>query len=348
MPTYVPVDKFLVQTTETNRERTFIKTSSGDHANGCQKNVFTNTKHENIPREDTVLIVALIGLEKSFGYERSFQDFMDVIASIDYDKSKINLAFFCGTNELFDHVDSFLENYFNSPDPAHYGKITVLKAEFLRSEFSSLEHNAKLQRQRRRLIARARNYALIGSLDSEQYTLFLDADIIKIDNADMLARFIASGKDIVVPRVERGSNKDYDKNSWRGIRRAPSAGQLKYIDENQWEKFKFIPRDRPGNMFHLGDHLIAIQNDETNVALKSLDYVVPLDSVGGAVLFAKSIIYKQGIVFPPLYVVGTTWKRYEGYDGIETEGLCYVARASGYLCWGMPNLVAQHTDHNWR
>lgn len=348
LPEYVPVDKFLVEITETDQKQTFIKTSSADHANGCQKNIFTNTKAGNSPKEETVLLVALIGNEKSFGYERSFQDFMGVIGSLDYDKSKINLAFFCGTNELFDHVNSFIENLFASQTLVEYGKISVVKAEFLRSEFSSLEHNAKLQRKRRRLIARARNYALISALDMEQYTLFMDADVIKLDHPDMLKRFVASGKDIVVPRIERGDNKDYDKNSWRGQRRVPTPGQLKIMDENQWEKFKFIPKDKTGRMFHLGDHKVAIQNDGSNEALKSPDHIVPLDSVGGAILFAKSLIYKQGIVFPPLYIVGTTWQRNEGYDGIETEGLCYVARTSGYQCWGMPNLVAQHSDHDWR
>jgi hypothetical protein len=26
----------------------------------------------------------------------------------------------------------------------------------------------------------------------------------------------------------------------------------------------------------------------------------------------------------------------EGYDGIETEGICFTAKTLGYKCWGMP------------
>lgn len=346
LPKYVPVSKKVVETTETDEGRTFTKVTTADYANGCQKNILTSTraKKEN---EDTLLVVALIANMKSFGRNRTFKDFMDVIDSLDYDKSKINLGFFCGTDELFDQADAFMENYYASQSTDQYGKVTVLKAQFLQSEFSSSDHNPKVQRQRRRLIAQARNYALLNSLDFEQYTLFIDADVILLDHPDMVKRFVATGKDIVVPRIVRGRNIDYDKNSWRGKRRAPTQNQQALMDQNQWDLVKFIPRDKKSEMFHLETHIKELKNAGAHDPALSLDCVVPLDSVGGAILFAKSIIYKQGVVFPPYYVVGTNWDRHEGWDGIETEGLCYIARNIGYLCWGMPNLVAQHSDDDW-
>lgn len=335
------VDKHVVELTETDQAIPFIKVTTVDHTIGSQKNVFTNTRLKNTPIEDTLLIVASIANVKSFGNSRTFKDYMDVIAGIDYDKSKINLAFFCGTGELFEQVNAFTENLFASQADVKYGKVTVLKAEFLKSEFSSFEHDVKVQRPRRRLIARARNYALMNSLDSEQYTLFMDADIIRLDNVDMVRRFVASGKDIVVPRVEIGFNNDYDRNSWRGEPVTPSAEQQALMDQNKWDDVVFITHDKPG-LFHLGLHVEETKNANPGDPALSLDHLVPLDSVGGAILFAKSIIYKQGILFPPLCIVGTTWGRHEGFDGMETEGLCYIARVAGYSCWGMPNLVAQH------
>lgn len=344
IPEFTPVDKKVVDLTETDNGNTFIKVSTHDHANGCLRHVLTNTKASEEELEISLLVVALIANTQSFGKGRTFKDFMDVIANMEYPKETMSLAFFCGTDELFDQVDAFSENLFAS-QTFPYRKITILKAEFLRSDFSVSDHDHKVQRQRRRLIARARNYALLNSLDSEQFTLFMDADIVLLDHPDLVKRFVASGKDIVVPRVERGSNKDYDKNSWRGERIVPIPNQQKLMDQNKWDEVKFIPRDKKEAMFHLGDNRIGARGSSDPKL--SLDHIVPLDSVGGAILFAKSIIYKQGIVFPPLYVVGTTWERHEGYDGIETEGLCYVARPVGYLCWGMPNLVAQHADDDW-
>lgn len=343
---FVPVSKLVVETTETDQDRTFTKVTTSDNANGCQKNVLTSTraKKEN---ENTLLVVALIANLKSFGRNRSFKDFMDVIGSLDYDKTKMSLGFFCGTDDLFDQVDAFMENYYASQPLDPYVKVTVLRAQFLHSKFSSSDHNEKVQRQRRRLIAQARNYALLNSLDFEQYTLFIDADVILFDHPDMVRRFVDTGKDIVVPRIVRGRNIDYDKNSWRGKRKTPTPSQQTLMDQNKWDEVKFVPRDKKAEMFHLETHIKELKKAGSDDPASSLDCLVPLDSVGGAILFAKSIIYKQGVVFPPYYIVGTNWDRHEGWDGIETEGVCYIARNIGYLCWGMPNLVAQHSDDDW-
>ncbi len=43
-----------------------------------------------------------------------------------------------------------------------------------------------------------------------------------------------------------------------------------------------------------------------------------------------------------MYIVGTKWEHKEGWDGIETEGICYMAKALGYKCWGMPNEIIKH------
>ncbi|RLN96327.1 hypothetical protein BBJ28_00006757 [Nothophytophthora sp. Chile5] len=68
---------------------------------------------------------------------------------------------------------------------------------------------------------------------------------------------------------------------------------------------------------------------------------LPLDSVGGSVLYVRADVHRQGVLFPPHYVIGSEWEA-EGYDGIETEGLCYIAHFLGFKCWGMPNDLIFH------
>jgi hypothetical protein len=63
--------------------------------------------------------------------------------------------------------------------------------------------------------------------------------------------------------------------------------------------------------------------------------------VGGAVLFMRAEVVRRGVVFPTQFIVGGEWD-YEGYDGIETEGLCYIAQHLCYKCWGMPAMHATH------
>ena len=53
---------------------------------------------------------------------------------------------------------------------------------------------------------------------------------------------------------------------------------------------------------------------------------VPLDSVGGTVLWVDANLHRDGVIFPPFYLIGSEWDR-NGYDGIETEGICYIAKA---------------------
>ncbi|CAI5760581.1 unnamed protein product [Candida verbasci] len=170
----------------------------------------------------------------------------------------------------------------------------------------------------------------------------MDSDIIKFkNNRKFLKTLIKANKDIIVPRIDIFGMKDYDKNSWRGERTKPNQNQLKMMDNNDWENVDYIPKDKEGKIYHYENYL-KNENNEYEINKNNLNYVVPLDSVGGAVLLVKSIIFKQGIMFPTSYIVGTTWDRIEGYDGIETEGICYMAKSLGYSCWGMPNLYALH------
>ncbi|GEQ67615.1 hypothetical protein JCM33374_g1280 [Metschnikowia sp. JCM 33374] len=319
---------------------TFTRVIETNSHLGYSKLVYSNKDGETA-KNDSVLITSSIANENSFGKGRTFNDFYDVIGTLKYPKDLINLSVYCGSSDLLAIVTTFFEDITkNATCP--YNKVTVLYAPFLQTNFKSSDHNPKVQRQRRRSIARGRNFVVLNSLDTEQFTLFLDADVYRFDHPDMLSRFVSSQKDIIVPRIERGESLDYDRNSWRGHRKSPSPDQLRLMDEDKWEEANFVPEDIEAEMFHLGGHAAEIKDLPESDVKQGLSYAVPLDSVGGAVLFAKSIIYKQGVLFPTMNVVGTAWSRSEGFDGIETEGLCYMAKSLGYHCFAMPNLVAQH------
>ncbi|EEY53468.1 uncharacterized protein PITG_07124 [Phytophthora infestans T30-4] len=128
-----------------------------------------------------------------------------------------------------------------------------------------------------------------------------------------------SDRDILEPmcvRKIRGQWLNYDKNAWVGHRKVRATD-----DKN------FVPGPLNARSFH-------------NLPDKSKTFV-PLDSVGGTMLYVRADIHRQGVMFPVHYVIGSEWGR-EGYDGIETEGLCYSAHFLGYKCWGMPHDAIQH------
>lgn len=318
-----------------------VKVSDLVEDRGFQRIVYVNTDNPSSGGE-SLLIISSIGNERSFGASRTFKDFFTTIQTLDYDPKMVNFGFNCASQNLFDSIIAFFDEFIQSETPFPYGRVTVTYASFMGESFSRSSHAPRVQRARRRSIARARNFAIANSLINEKYTLFLDADIVNFVNTDMVRYFVNSGKDIIVPRITRGSDIDYDKNSWRGQRVLPSARDYEIMDKNRWESFKFVPHDETDRMFHLRDHYMLVETLDQSDPKRSLDYLEELDSVGGAVLFAKSVIYQQGIQFPVLNIIGTTWGRLEGFDGIETEGLCYMARVLGYRCYAMPNLVAQH------
>lgn len=148
----------------------------------------------------------------------------------------------------------------------------------------------------------------------------MDADVNVVPGG-LVQNMVNSGRDIVEPICLRKVNSkwyNYDANAWVGQRKVRSADQ---------SESDFVPG--PLNAKHMH-----------NMPERSKPFA-PLDSVGGTMLYVRAEVHRQGVVFPVHYVIGSEWGR-EGYDGIETEGLCYTAHFLSYKCWGMPKDVIQH------
>ncbi|KAG7383655.1 hypothetical protein PHYPSEUDO_003459 [Phytophthora pseudosyringae] len=115
-------------------------------------------------------------------------------------------------------------------------------------------------------------------------------------------------------RIENGKDwYEYDLNAWVGRRKVRRSTR----------DSSFVPGDlsvKRMKQFH-----------------GCQETFVPLDSVGGTMLSVKAEVHRQGVLFPVHHVIGS-----EGYDGIETEGLCYVAHFLGFRCWGMPCDLIYH------
>ena len=75
------------------------------------------------------------------------------------------------------------------------------------------------------------------------------------------------------------------------------------------------------------------------IAGTSDDEVVRLDSVGGTVLMLRADLVRMGLNFATGYFVGMTFEHGEGYDGIETEGVCLLSRSlsrdGGSMCYSL-------------
>jgi len=293
-------------------------------------------KKDADPSSNDVIVLSVIGNSESYGKGRSLIDFLKVLESMEYDWNTVSLGILIGQEEEFNKVLEFFDKFEES---SLFSRIVVIHANYIEKSNAidrESRHEANVQKERRRNISKSRNFLLTNAIEDESFTLWLDSDVVKVPK-DMIKVFLETGKDVVVPRIAKGTTiENYDFNSWKGSRAKPSREEEKKLDSDP--KFVFVPKPNGA------DHLHEIMHKKEKYGHNGEEtFITELDSVGGAVLWVKSEIFKQGVMFPPYYIIGTKWSR-EGYDGIETEGLCFQAKTIGYSCWGMPNYVAYHVE----
>lgn len=318
----------------------------------------TNPKHNfdlQIDGENNEVVILSSISQKFDDPEQPVQKLLQLIdQGIEYPHYKVSLSFLISDEEEFPKYEKFFRDVFNvignEQNPAsltnRFSKVTLLSAQFIEKEFKidkGSRHTPEAQKKRRRLLSRLRNFLVFNGIGSEIYSLSIDSDVIELPK-NLLSTFIKSQKDIATIRIDiknpQGEvvHADYDLNSWAGDRRVPNTEEDKKLDEDP--DYFFEPR--PGrNPVHFYD--VYRNPEQFNIDPKDPEATFELNSVGGAVLFVKTEVFKQGVMFPPYYLIGTKWERKEGYDGIETEGLCYQAKTIGYSCWGFPNLVGYHS-----
>jgi hypothetical protein len=170
--------------------------------------------------------------------------------------------------------------------------------------------DAKIQLQRRSILARSRNHLLFNALEDEDWILWLDVDVIQYP-PDIIETLLSYGKDILQPHcVKTFGGPTFDLNAWQ------NHGQI-----------------------HMHD-------------LRGGDELVPLDTVGGTMLFVRADCHRDGLIFPPFLYGKRNPKIRKRSDiflpteegEVETEGFGILASDMNLQCWGIPNLEIIHAD----
>jgi len=242
-----------------------------------------------------------------------------VIGGLGYPKHLLSLALLLSSR----HEMSSIAEQWHGRLKKQYRSVTFVYRELgglSVGRDDSQRHDAQVQKERRSLLARYRNLLLSHALVDEEFALWIDADITMVPER-LIQTFLMTSKDIVTPQCLRDGH-NYDKNTWVGPRVKPNEADRKRIATGGL----FVPRPVPGITKFIDDFQ---------------EPLVRLDSVGGTVLWVRSDLHRQGLVFPPIYIIGSEWE-HDGYDGIETEGICYIAKRMGAECYGMPLVTTRH------
>lgn len=286
------------------------------------------------------LIFMVLNKDKSsWGQEalkpaRTFQDFLKLLSTTGLDLNHVSLGIMTSSEEEFDL-------YKNATTDTSLPRVTIL---FRKSDndqdpnwWTSVprggRHTHAIQMQRRMYVATLRNELMSRSLHDEQHLVWIDSDIQYLSPGIVQTMMYHSATvedaGIMTARCQMGWNPDYDANSWSGRRyKNPATGRVP--DPETAEE------DTTLTQKHIHD-LIPGTSD--------MD-IVRLDSVGGVILYIRASLIYQGLTFPPYNVIGTGWGR-DGWDGLETEGMCYVARylrGGGCYVLGGHNRI-QHTNN---
>eukprot|EP00475_Leptophrys_vorax_P033044 TRINITY_DN5164_c0_g1_i1.p1 TRINITY_DN5164_c0_g1~~TRINITY_DN5164_c0_g1_i1.p1 ORF type:complete len:251 (-),score=43.42 TRINITY_DN5164_c0_g1_i1:68-820(-) len=246
--------------------------------------------------------------------------------SLKYPRELTSLALLVSDRKLFQNMTASVTSRFESLGYQSV-KLFFLDASYEINDRAG-RMNVFIQSERRSRLARLRNHLLIRALADEDCVLWVDADVVFIP-PEALDRMVKSKKDIIALRsdLQGVPGREFDRNSWVGPRKKPSEAEFRMIEQGG----TFIPDKTPQTKYL------------TDLAREDPAEFARLDSVGGTVLFLKADIHREGVIFPTQYIVGTGWD-HAGYDAIETEGVCYLAKHLGFECWGMPHMVSIHAE----
>ncbi|KAF3937539.1 hypothetical protein ABW19_dt0200640 [Dactylella cylindrospora] len=305
----------------------------------------------------------------------TFSDYIGRIAAQSLPPASLHFGLLTSSIDAYENYTTTLASIHNPP--WSYAEVIYLKqlptdletnSEHLTREDRHILDDEK-QWSRRRLLARLRNFLATHMLRPDhKHIIWLDADVYHLPN-DLFDRFIELGNldpstdltelvkaglrevnttithedgdeetvtaletpppiGLITLRCEKRSRHDFDRNAWTGFGKRPPSSALakmragkKYPGEERWAKAI--------------SQLIVDTTD---------DDLVKLDSVGGTALYIKAGLVREGLEFPQYLVEGTEWGK-DGRDGVETEGLCYVAERMGWGCYGLGGRwVTKHAD----
>ncbi|WPG98745.1 Hypothetical protein R9X50_00153900 [Acrodontium crateriforme] len=240
--------------------------------------------------------------------QRGIYDFQDLLVSTELNLTNAALAIMTASAEEFETLKAASDRLPFARTSIFYRKDTSTGLSYENRH----NHSPEAQLERRSAIATMRNYLMLRALEDELHLVWLDADVVELS-----------------PRIIQTMLRHSTDNREAGIITAEChQNQMDNYDKNAW---KVNSPDLKGTIGD-GDRATAVQSlVDTRLMIPDLikdtkdSEIIPLDSVGGTLLYIRADLVRQGLTFPHVNVVGTTWNQF-GWIGVETEGICYMAK----------------------
>ncbi|KAJ2800445.1 hypothetical protein H4R20_004060 [Coemansia guatemalensis] len=301
---------------------TDVDSVSAEKLDEIKKILAKNTELSKLssePDPDSVLILTPIKDGAEY-----LDKYFSLIDRLDYPRSSISIAFL--VSDSVDKSQQILlqkqkEYQQDGPEEQRFNRFEIYRQDFFYILSHSQRHDFKMQRERRTVMARARNYLWTRALKDEQWVIWIDGDLEEYPPT-IIKDLMAYDKDIIVPAcMENRTKVDgpirhtlYDFNAWQETYK--SRWMLSGLKDTDFlvEDTKYI---RSGRRY-----MDEFKNEE----------IVPLDGIGGTFALVKSHVHRSGVVFP-------TWLvEHE----VETEGFAKLAKLNGFGVYGLPSYHIIH------
>lgn len=335
--------------------------------------VFYTREVLNLPRPDLLVLVvskdaASWGAESSWSSGRTPADLIDLLIRTDLDFTHVSIGLLTTQQDEFDtlkqatHALPFARTSILL-QPPHASDQYDRTSRDDNDNNNDNDDDAKQQadQQRRANIARARNFLMLRTVQDEPHLLWIDADIVELSDGLVQRMMDQAGKNphvgLMTARCRLAAkDSDYDSKAWSlspsssssSAATEPASGQPEADDHTEKQEKDSDPAAAAAaaqkqiftGAVPLSEQASAASELRTArtqagdlVRGTADDALVPLDSVGATILYVRSDLVLRGVVFPPFNVVGTLWD-HEGWTGMETEGICYMAeQVAGKGCY---------------
>ncbi|ODV70447.1 required for complex glycosylation [Hyphopichia burtonii NRRL Y-1933] len=306
-----------------NKDSLILQNLPKNHISHYDLNKLTVTPDALVNKEEVLILTPM---------SKFVPEYWANLNKLSYDHNLITLGFILPRTKEGDHALKSLESAIKKTqsNQGKFKKITILRQDSnsLESQLEKDRHALKVQKERRSMMALARNSLVFSTMSpATSWVLWLDADIIESPQT-LLQDLMAHDKPVISANVyqryvddktKQESIRPYDFNNWveseEGLKIAAGLKDDEIVVEGYAEMATYRPL-----MAHYYD---ANGDVSTEMAL---------DGVGGGAVLVKADVHRDGAMFPS----------FPFYHLIETEGFAKMAKRLGYDVFGLPNYLVYH------
>ncbi|KAF3920257.1 hypothetical protein AA313_de0208076 [Arthrobotrys entomopaga] len=330
------------------------------------RRIFTSRTNPPNPATQNTLLLTLTDdlaswgrMERFYHRDWTFSDYITLIRKQSFPPSNISFGLLTSSKPAFESYTADLLSLkdgmpWSSAEVIYLPDLPLPFDRWMHNRTERFDRNPEKQGKRRRYLARLRNHLASTTLKPHhEHIIWVDSDIWELPPG-LFSRFTEigsfdTGKDItgmvktglrpgqekaqpaglITLRSEHIEREDFDRNSWNGFGKRPS----------NWELDQILKKNKEfAGMEGWAKAIVQLLGGTTS------DDLIRLDSVGASALYVKAELVREGLVFPAYSAVGTKWGE-DGKEGVEVEGLCYLAERMGWGCYALGGRwMTKHSD----